>query len=85
MDGSSGITQWYSYANTGSGFAPTETPWRIPFRAFRVSEQGSASSALTLHTVTDLDGDQLTDFVTTFEFDGPVGRTAWRIHRGCGP
>ena len=25
------------------------------------------------------------DGVTTFEYDGPVGRTAWRIHRGCGP
>ncbi len=81
--GSAG-TSWSVYRNTGTGFAPTAESWTVPVRALRVSEQGDAGTAVSLHALLDMDGDERLDFVRTYDISGAAGDGVWLVHRNTG-
>lgn len=56
-----GQKYWKVYLNTGSGFSPTATQWNIP----AVSDYYEFWLSYQDHTVIDMNGDNLPDFVDT--------------------
>jgi hypothetical protein len=89
---------WNVYLNTGTGFAPTATPWPLPVggvgtRGFYATQVDNASGVAQAWALLDTDGDRRQDLVVLGErttstgiltpFTGPGG-LHWNVYRNTG-
>ncbi|MEQ1505917.1 MAG: VCBS repeat-containing protein, partial [Myxococcota bacterium] len=80
LDAAIGATEWRVYRNTGAGFEASALSWPIPYPATLLSTG--------YHTVLDLDGDGLVDFVQfdreETSTDPAIADTEWRYFANTG-
>jgi hypothetical protein len=86
-DGASvGTTMWEVYANTGTGFATSPTPWALPSLGAQWADavQDRFSDGIN-YGLYDLRGDRHPDLVIAMSpADPTVGSTKWLIHENIG-
>jgi hypothetical protein len=81
-----GTTMWEVYANTGTGFATSPTPWALPSLGAQWAEtvHDPYSNGIN-YGLYDLRGDRLPDLVIAMSpADPTVGSTKWLIHENTG-